>query len=92
MEKTTYTLKNFEAEGPGQEVNFYKLNEDGTAEHGTTLEEMLRVSIERLRELNERFPCRENVMAMTYMQKALIWLDIRTREREGRGVEGIHMP
>lgn len=90
MEKTTYTLNSFRAEGPNQEVMFYKLNEDGTSQDGTTLEEMLRVSIERLTELNERFSCRENALAITKMQEALMWLNERTRDRKARGVEGKH--
>ena len=84
------TLNSFKPEGPKQEVVFYKLNEDGTFEHGTTLEEMLRVSTERLLELNERFSCRENALAITKMQEALMWLNERTRNRETRGVEGQH--
>lgn len=90
MEQATYTLNSFRAEGPKQQVVFYELNEDGTFEHGTTLEEMLRISIERLLELNERFLCRENALAITKMQEALMWLNERTRNREARGVEGQH--
>lgn len=90
MEKTTYTLHSFREEGSNQEVSFYKLNKDGTSQDGTTLEEMLRVSIERLKELNERFSCRENALAITKMQEALMWLNERTRERKERGVEGKH--
>lgn len=90
MERSTYTLNSFRAEGPKQEVVFYKLNEDGTFEHGTTLEEMLRVSIERLLELNELFSCRENALAITKMQEALMSLNERTRNRVARGVEGQH--
>lgn len=89
--KTTYTLHSFKAEGPDQEVTFYKLNEDGTNSDGTTLEEMLRVSIERLQMLNERFSCRENAIAITKMQEALLWLNERTRNRTARGVEGKHV-
>lgn len=91
MEKTTYTLNSFRAEGPTQEVTFYKLNDDGTSYDGTTLEEMLRVSIERLQELNDRFSCRENALAITKMQEAVMWLNERTRERKSRGVEGQHV-
>lgn len=90
MEKTTYTLHSFRAEGPNQEVIFYKHNEDGTSQDGTTLEEMLHVCIERLQSLNERFSCRENAIAITKMQEALMWLNERTRERKARGVEGKH--
>jgi hypothetical protein len=89
-EKTTYTLHSFKHEGPDQEVSFYKLNEDGTSEHGTTLEEMLRICVERLQELNGRFSSRENALAITKMQEALMWLNERTRERKARGVEGKH--
>lgn len=91
MEKTTYSLRSFKPEGPDQEVQFYKLNEDGSSEHGTTLEEMLRVCIERLQELNGRFSSRENALAITKMQEALMWLNERTRERRNRGVEGKHV-
>lgn len=91
MEKNTYSLRSFKPEGPVQEVKFYKLNEDGSAEHGTTLEEMLSVCIERLKELNGRFSSRENAVAITKMQEALMWLNERTRERNARGVEGKHI-
>jgi len=73
-----------------QEVTFYKMKEDGTFENGTTLEEMLRVSIERLKDLNNRFGCRENSLAITKMEEALMWLNKRTEDRESRGVEGKH--
>lgn len=89
--KTTYTLNSFKPEGANQEVTFYKMNEDGSSEHGTTLGEMLRVSIERLRDLNARFSCRENAVAITKMQEALMWLNERTKNRTARGVEGKHV-
>lgn len=91
MEKTTYTLRSFKVEGPNQEVIFYKMNEDGTSEHGTTLEEILSVSIERLQALNEKFSCRENALAITKMQEALMWLNKRTEDRKNRNVEGKHL-
>ena len=90
MENNTYTLNSSKPEGQNQEIKFYKLNKDGTSEYGTTLEEMLRVSIERLQDLNERHSCRENALAITKMQEALMWLNERTRERKARGVEGKH--
>ena len=88
-EKNKYELLNFKEELPRtQEVVFYKLNPDSTYENGTTIEEMLRVSIERLQDLNGRFPCRENSIAITKIQEALMWLNARTTDREKRGVEG----
>ena len=87
----TYELKDFDEENvPSQQVSFYEMNEDGTKENGTTLEEMLRVCIERLTMLNEGFGCRENRIAITKMQEALLWLNERTRDRKERGVEGKH--
>lgn len=74
-----------------QEVVFYKMNEDGSYENGTTLEEMLRVSIERLKDLNAKFSCRENSIAITKMEEALMWLNKRTADRVSRGVEGQHI-
>lgn len=74
-----------------QLVKFYEMNEDGSHENGTTLEEMLRVSIERLQMLNTKFPCRENSIALTNMEQALMWLNKRTEDRTKRGVEGKHL-
>ena len=99
-EKNKYALLNFKREysTPNdkegtqefQKVVFYKLNPDGSYENGTTLEEMLQVSIERLKDLNKRFSCRENLIAITKMEEALLWLNKRTEDRKERGVEGKH--
>ncbi len=91
-EKNIYQLANFKIPNPTyQEVIFYKLNKDGTSEDGTTLEEMLRVCIERLTDLNSKFPCRENSLAITKMEEARMWLYKRTEDRINRGVEGKHV-
>ncbi len=89
-EKNVYELKDFKGNGH-QEITFYKLNRDDTEENGTTLEEMLSVSIERLQRLNAAFPCRENACAITKMEEALMWLNKRTEDRKLRGVEGKHL-
>jgi len=94
--RNEYALLNFkrDSEPNGtlrfQPVVFYEMKEDGSFDNGTTLEEMLRVSIERLQDLNSRFACRENSIAITKMQEALMWLNARTADRESRGVEGKH--
>lgn len=91
-EKTTYELQAHPAVngGTSQAVSFVYLDEAGNYVNGTTLEEMLRISIEHLGQLNDKFPCRENSLAITKMQEARMWLDERTRDREKRGVEGKH--
>jgi len=41
-----------------------------------------------LEELNKKFPCRENSIAITKLDESLLWLGARTANREKRGVEG----
>ena len=93
-EKNEYALLNFKHDADGtlrfQVINFYKLHENGLYDNGTTLEDVLGVCIERLQNLNKRFFCRENSLALTKMQEALMWLNARTADRERRGVEGKH--
>ena len=61
-----------------------------TISDGTTNEEVLAVLIDRLQFLNSKFPCRENAIAITKLEEALMWLNRRTEHRKARGVEGTH--
>ncbi len=61
-----------------------------TVNDGTTNEEVLAVLIDRLNFLNAKFPCRENSIAITKCDEALLWLNKRTAGRIARGVEGQH--
>lgn len=36
------------------------------------------------------YACRENALALTKLQEAMMWLHKRTRDRMARGVEGTH--
>jgi len=36
------------------------------------------------------YACRENAIALTHLEEAMMWLQARTRERLSRGVEGSH--
>lgn len=87
-----YFLANFRTEEDGsrmhQKITFYEMENNDSYDNGTTIEEMLRVSVERLQHLNNRYPCRENALAITKIQEALMWLNARTADREKRGVEG----
>lgn len=74
-------------------IHFYEMRPDGTKIDGVTNEEILRVLIHRLTFFNEKwmdgkFRCRENSLAITKLQEALMWLEQRTRDREARKVEG----
>ena len=59
-----------------------------TVNNGTTNEEVLAVLIDRLNGLQAKFPCRENAIAITKLDEALLWLNKRTNDRKARGVEG----
>ena len=39
---------------------------------------------------NSIFKCRENAIAITKLEEALLWLNKRTQDREKRQVEGTH--
>lgn len=89
--KNVYELVNFQYPENTQSVTFVKMLADGTYEDGTTLEEMIRVCVERLQQLNGLFPCRENSIVITKLQEAKMWLDARTADRKAREVEGKHI-
>ena len=51
-----------------------------------TIIEAAKIMIEGL---NVNFPCRENALAITKLEEALMWLNKRKADREARGVEGL---
>lgn len=61
-----------------------------TISDGTTNEELIEVLLDRLNFMNAKFPCRENSIAVTHLETALLWLNRRTANRVARGVEGQH--
>ena len=62
-----------------------------TVNEGTTNEEVLRVLIDRMNSMQQKFPCRENAIATTHLETGLLWLEKRTADRKARGVEGKHL-
>lgn len=59
--------------------------------NGVCNEDLLVMVIRRLQGFQEsKFRCRENAMAITKIEAALLWLRKRTMARENRGVEGTH--
>jgi hypothetical protein len=59
--------------------------------NGITQEVLLAIIIDRLRSFqNGPYRCRENAIALTDCEEALMWLQRRTVERIKRGVEGTH--
>ncbi len=59
--------------------------------NGLTNEALLAALIHRTNVLNKRFPCRENALAITNMEQALMWLEKRTNDRKARQVEGLQV-
>ena len=57
--------------------------------NGISQEALLTVLIDRLRSFQAGpYACRENALALTKMEEALMWLQKRTLDRMRRGVEG----
>jgi hypothetical protein len=57
--------------------------------NGITQEALLAIVIDRLRNFQAGpCSCRENALALTATEEALMWLQKRTRDRQMRGVEG----
>lgn len=57
--------------------------------NGLSQEALLTVVLDRLRSFQAGpFSCRENSLALTKCEEALMWLQKRTRDRVARGVEG----
>lgn len=59
--------------------------------NGITQEALLAITIDRLRSFQAGpYSCRENAIALTHLEEALMWLQRRTVARIKRGVEGTH--
>ncbi|WP_221775040.1 hypothetical protein [Listeria booriae] len=58
--------------------------------NGAQVNDVLELALERLRELNKQFPCRENAVTITKLEEAILWQNKRTNDRIKRGVEGVN--
>lgn len=94
---TEYRISGFNTETNAQtdtqqdhvDIVFQDGNPDEVGFNGTTHEVYLAVLIDRLDMLNKgSFPSRENAIAKTKLEEALMWLKSRTQARMARGVEG----
>ena len=71
-----------------QEIQFQHGTIPENGINGVTNEAVLALLAMRIRALNQKFPCRENSIAITKIEEARLWLQERTRVREEQGVEG----
>lgn len=72
-------------------INFQKgaIKEYGV--NGVMNEDLIAMVIDRLESFQQsNFKCRENAIAITKLEEALLWLRKRTMDRERRNVEGTH--
>ena len=59
--------------------------------NGVGNEDLINMVVERLEGFQRgKFACRENAIAITKLEEALLWLRKRTEARVARGVEGTH--
>ena len=58
--------------------------------NGCQVDTIIAASMAIIKGLNGQFPCRENSLAVTKLQEALLWLEERKRDRIKRGVEGLN--
>lgn len=68
--------------------------DDRKAPNGAFVEGVILAAIGRMQFYQAtdkgKFRCRENAIALTHLETALLWLHKRTADREERGVEGTH--
>ena len=59
--------------------------------NGCCNEDLLNIVVARLEGFqSSQYACRENAIAITKIEEALLWLHHRTNKRKARGVEGTH--
>ncbi len=60
--------------------------------NGLHNEDLISIVVHRLQGFqSSEFKCRENAIAITKLEEALLWLNYRTSQREERGVEGLNI-
>lgn len=76
-------------DNPYAKVKFQEgpIKENGV--NGCHNEDLIAIVLDRLQCLNQGdFKCRENSIAITKLEEAMMWLNKRTADRKARGVEG----
>lgn len=81
--------------GTGLSIDWQKgplgRGEDRKDPNGAFVETVIDAARQRIEFYQaSRFKCRENAIAITKLEEALLWLNKRTADRERRNVEGEH--
>ena len=89
-----HQFKVVSAEDESQVLGVVHFQEGAIKEHGINgvmNEDLIHMAIERLQCFQaSEFACRENAMAITKLEEAILWLRKRTMGRDKRGVLGTH--
>ena len=75
----------------GKLVLDVKFQTGGTAtneKNGIFIEDLLILADAKLNQFQKEFPCRENALAITAIEEAILWLIARKADREYRNVYG----
>jgi hypothetical protein len=76
---------------PYNQIKFLQFNNGELVQAGTTNEPLLVVLLDRIKMLDEKFPCAENKEALHHIEKALEALDRRTALRQSQGIVGTNI-
>ncbi len=82
--------------GTGIEIRWQNgpMKEQGGAalsQNGAFVEGVINAAIGRIKFYQDsKFRCRENALALTKLEEAVMWLNKRTADREAQGIEGTH--
>jgi len=89
-----YEVKSIPAETSERILTHVKFQKGPIKENGVNgccNEDLIAMVIDRLNSFQESpYKCRENAIAITKLEEALLWLRKRTMDRERRNVEGTH--
>ena len=62
-----------------------------SSRHGILDQDLLEIVRDRLRAFQSgEFACRENALALTHIEEALMWMNLRAEDRAERGVLGTY--
>jgi hypothetical protein len=56
--------------------------------NGCQIDELFKIGGDIVKSLNDKFPCRENALAITKNEECVMWMEARTKNRVKRNVEG----
>ena len=83
---------NGEQNPPFAKVSFQNGPVKEAGVNGVHQEDLLNIVVDRLESFQKGdFRCRENAIAITKIEEALMWLNSRTQKRQDKGIEGTNV-